>query len=465
MSIEHTLRTGGDPRAFADYAVLREELSKLAHPARPDVDWKKVEQLCLNLFQQNGIELQTTSWYTQARTHLAGLAGLNEGLAILEALMSRQWPGLWPMPVHARMEILTGLSQRLQQSLRTLTLEYRDLPQIYQAEKLLTSLCHVLQRLELKHASQLDALVTFMHGAAVRLENMHANTDASVVLPAAVAQTEASRTDEPREQWVYVAQDAPTAPQITLASPAKRTLQWKGFIAGVVITVLAGSGISAGIKAFYHPPAAKQLMATLPVFPKPLNTLALERLKNQQAGMLHREAPALIAGTQQQINQLATLSPLWSFETGRRLVQQAQTLWPDNPAAEQLAKSWTQRLQANAISLESLSSWRDANAQLQQLADKLNGLDEQRGKYMTVSQLKSSVFAIQQTLNNAPPVEEALRKLAEATQQQSEIPAQLTLSLDNQLTQLLNRYALLVSAQEPPLKAAPADTGQIPDNQ
>lgn len=173
------LRTGHDPRALADYAVLREELSKLTHPARPDVDWKKVEQLCLNLFQQNGIELQTASWYTQARARLAGMPGLNEGLAILEALISRQWPGLWPQPVHARMEILSGLSQRLQQILRGISLEYHDLSQIYQAEKLIASLCNALQRLELKHVSQLEALTSFMHGTAVRLENMHATSDAS----------------------------------------------------------------------------------------------------------------------------------------------------------------------------------------------------------------------------------------------------------------------------------------------
>ncbi|MBU9846832.1 VasL domain-containing protein [Rahnella ecdela] len=458
MSIERQLRTGGDPRALADYAALREELSKLAHPARPDVDWKKVEQLCLNLFQQNGIELQTASWYTQARTQLVGMPGLNEGLAILEALLSRQWPGLWPLPVHARMEILTGLSQRLQQSLRTMTLEYRDLPAIYQAEKLITSLCDVLQRLELKHASQFDGLGTFMHGAAVRLENMHATNDAAVVLPAAAVQTETQRENAPREQWVYVAQAEPVEPQVVIVPPppAKRAVQWKGFIAGVVITVLAGIGLQAGINAFYRPQAAMQLTATLPVLPKPLSTQSLETLKSQQADMLSREAPALISAMQKQTDQLAKLSPRWAQDTGIQLVKQAQTLWPDNPATAALAESWTQQLNANAVPLENLSGWQQANTQLQQLADKLNGLDEQRGKYMTVSQLKSSVFAIQQALNSAPPVEESLRKLADLQQQKTAIPPQLTLQLDNQFTQLLNRYALLTQA----LSATAGKNGQ-----
>ena len=108
--IPRKIKTGGDPRTLPDYAALRDELSKLTHPARPDVNWQYVEKLGLSLFEQNGVELQTAAWYTLARTHLSGLAGLNEGLAILEALISHQWDVFWPKTLHARMEILSGLS-------------------------------------------------------------------------------------------------------------------------------------------------------------------------------------------------------------------------------------------------------------------------------------------------------------------------------------------------------------------
>lgn len=65
---ERHLKTGGDPRTFADYVSLRDEMSKLTHPARPDVNWPHAETLCLSLFEHNGVELQTTAWYTLART-------------------------------------------------------------------------------------------------------------------------------------------------------------------------------------------------------------------------------------------------------------------------------------------------------------------------------------------------------------------------------------------------------------
>ncbi len=56
---ECCLKTGGDPRTLADYARLRDEMNKLTHPARPDVNWRLAEKLCLSLFEHNGVELQT----------------------------------------------------------------------------------------------------------------------------------------------------------------------------------------------------------------------------------------------------------------------------------------------------------------------------------------------------------------------------------------------------------------------
>lgn len=50
--------------------------------------------------------------------------------------------------------------------------------------------------------------------------------------------------------------------------------------------------------------------------------------------------------------------------------------------------------------------------QLQRLAGQLNTLDEQKGKHLTVSELKKAVFAIMQSLNRAVPLEEQLREPA-----------------------------------------------------
>ena len=154
MTSEVKLKTGGDPRSLPDYAALRDEISKLTHPARPDVDWCYVETLCLRLYEHNGVELQTASWYTIARMHTTGLSGLNEGLALIVALTRHHWSAMWPLNTHARLEIITGLFNRLQKTLRAMPPDDRDnLPLLYQTETFLKALSDTLARHELKQSS------------------------------------------------------------------------------------------------------------------------------------------------------------------------------------------------------------------------------------------------------------------------------------------------------------------------
>ncbi|ATF94575.1 Uncharacterized protein conserved in bacteria [Cedecea neteri] len=451
MTMHKTLKTGSDPRMLADYATLRDELSKLVHPARPDVNWQYVEKHCLSLFEQNGVELQTAAWYTLARTQLAGLFGLNEGLAILEALISHQWGALWPQPVHARMEILSSLSQRLQQRMRSLPLNYSDLGQLYRAEQLLTGLGTILERLELKHLSQLDTLRTLMHNSAFRLENSDGitstglNIQPGIVLPATVmnAATAASRnlTGSPAEdtpdsvvKWVYVAQPE-QQPNIellaTMLTPVKK---WKSFVAGVC-TMLAVGAATVWSWQFLHrsDPLQTQLAASLAPLPAPLAPEALDILRQQSLS-----SQTGIAETQQQLARLDKLPPDWNITYSRKLTEQALMLWPEQ--AKPQVQKWQQQLYSSALPTEQLNGWHQGMTTLQKLSDHLNGLDEQKGKYMTVSELKSVVFSIRQSFNQSIPAEEQLRALSE-NPAGVPLPAAARSQLEMHLKQLAARYA------------------------
>ena len=373
INSERQLKTGGDPRTLADYAALREEMNKLTHPARPDVNWQHAETLCLSLFGHNGVELQTAAWYTLARTHLAGLYGMNEGLAVLAALVARQWGNLWPQPVHARIEILSALSKRLQQVVRTLSLTYADLGQLYQSEEHLSALGEVLQRMELKHATQLDALRTMMQNAAVRLEKSE-NTDMSLH------------------------GDALGATEIHLVEPTEAPLP---------------QGLSTG-----------QLEALQQTSPSP------------EPG---------IGKTQQLLAQLLQLKPDWAVSFGDRLVQQALTLWPEE--AKPLAQHWQKQMSIAALADLDLNGWHQGMAQLQQLTNKLNALDEQKGKYMTVSELKSDMFAMSQSFSQTLPLEEQLRLLSTLPAGQPRSAAQQN-KVEQHLQQLIVSYALLKHKKE-----------------
>lgn len=418
------IKTGSDPRTLPDYASLRDELSKLTHPARPDINWHYVEKLCLSLFEQNGVELQTAAWYTLARTQLAGLLGLNEGLTIVEALISHQWSALWPQPVHARMEILSSLSQRLQQRMRMLPLNYSDLSQLYRVEQLLSSLGNTLQRLELKHLSQLDTLRTLMHNSAVRLENSDGASGPGVAIQSGIlssamimnggaASTDALAGPPPQQNsapdstvaWVYVAQPEHQANVEVLAAMPTAVKKWQPFAAGM-ITMLVISIVAVSSWQYLHrpDPLEIQLEASL----APLPTI----LTPEQLDKLRRGSPVpqtVITQTQQQLVRLDKLPSDWSIVWSRQLVQQAQALWPEQ--ANALAQQWQQQLNAAALPTEQLNGWHQGMTKLQQLSDRLDGLDEHKGKYMTVSELKSSVFGMKTAFGQAVPVEEQLRQI------------------------------------------------------
>jgi len=113
-----------------------------------------------------------------------------------------------------------------------------------------------------------------------------------------------------------------------------------------------------------------------------------------------------------------------------------------------MQQAWQQHLENNAVPLAALSNWHQGMLKLQQLAERLNGLDEKRGNYMTVSQLKSEVFAITQAFNRTLPVEELLRQYEE------DVPDLPRREVEMALDRLQKRYVLLngQASQEPQVK-------------
>jgi type VI secretion system protein VasL len=125
------------------------------------------------------------------------------------------------------MEILSGLSQRLQQRMRMLPLNNSHLSELYRLKRCLPRWA-VLQRLELKHLSQLDTLRTLIRSMlngwkAVMSIRFECHEPGCEYLWK-------SRTEEVK--WVYVVQpeNQPNAEDQTTA-PGVR--QWKPFVAGM----------------------------------------------------------------------------------------------------------------------------------------------------------------------------------------------------------------------------------------
>ncbi|QDW32265.1 type VI secretion protein ImpA [Yersinia sp. KBS0713] len=453
---ERTVKTGGDPRHFAEFSALRDEIGKLHHPARPDVDWARVEQLCLALFRQNGVELQTTVDFTLARTHIAGLAGLCEGLELLAGLLSHQWSALWPPQTHARVALLAWLSDRLQQVWRTMTLCYGDLALVYRAERALEQLCTQLQTLELKHLSKLDGVRLMLHNAALRLESAEASSDTPVRLR--VPARHLGITESPvqptfssaavSEPLVYIVNEpAPPSVQVALSAPPPRWKAGHGFVAGLSLMAVLMVGSFVIWQSLSSPQLEEVLLARAATLPVPLTTKSMDELKNQASDIeWARLAEPVLQASAAQLDQLAQLPPLWAQQQGDALLAQAQQLWPANPEVKRLSTVWQQQRESGAAPLVELKHYALAQDRLRQLAERLNSLDEKKRGYMTVSELKSAVYAIQQPLAKTLPLEELLRQYQEQLASGQTPPSALRQQIDNRFTQLLNRYALLASS-------------------
>ncbi|QAX80273.1 type VI secretion protein ImpA [Yersinia hibernica] len=458
---EHHLKTGTDPRHLAECSALRNEMGKLHHPARPDVDWARVEQLCLALFRQNGVELQTTVDFTLARTHIAGLAGLCEGLELLAGLISHQWSALWPPQTHARVALLAWLSDRLQQVWRTMTLCYGDLAQVYRAERALEQLCTQLQTLELKHLSKLDGVRLMLHNAALRLESAEAAADTPDRLSIPVRHagvSEPQRQPQPAfssaavsEPLVYLVNEpAPTRVQVELSTPSPPPPRWKaghGFVAGLSLMAVLMAGSFFIWQSLSSNQLREALLTSVAPLPAPLAAKSIDELRKQTSDAeLARLAGPVLQGSGTQLEQLTQLPPLWAQMRGDGVLSQAQQLWPASQEVNRLSALWQQQREAGAAPLVELQHYALAQERLRQLAERLNGLDEKKGRYMTVSELKTVVFAIQQPLAKTLPLEELLRQYQVQSESGQTPPSALRQQIDSRFSQLLNRYALLASS-------------------
>lgn len=417
------IKPGADPRTLPDYVALRDELNKLTHPARPDVNWHHAEKLCRALLAQNGADLQTLSWYTLTRTQRAGLAGMNEGLVLLEALINHSWGAFWPQAINVRLKILNSLSQRLLILIRALPLNDRDHSQYARAEQLLASLNTQLQRLELQKPCQFDTLRLLVHSNAARLENSDGIS----------APDSDPAPDVERPQAVYIAEERPSDP-VPEPQPNQQAStpvnSWKFFLLGMATMLAVSAAAVAGWWSVQRPATPESALDPFPA----ILAAGPEDARPQRPP----DPLAFITETQLQLARLDSLPPGWTILYGRQLVEQAQALWPDQ--AESLAREWQQQIDASALPKENLEGWHQGMTKLKQLSDRLSGLDEVKGQYMTISELKSIVFATMQSFNQAIPAEEQLRVLA-LTPAGEPLPLAKKSQLEMHLKQLTTRYA------------------------
>lgn len=215
--VEEKLLLGGDPSGHEQAAALGAELAKLSHPARPDVDWPKVERLCLALFREHGMELQSVTAFALARAHLYGLQGLDEGLSLTCTLLAGDWERLWPPSAAVRLEMLGWLFAQLRLWLRGLPLSETDMSDLLQLDEPLKELTQLLQRREQATLASLEALRSQVQGLLRRLSpEDDAATNWVVTIAAAEAKTDPPSVAVPTRKRRPVRQQRGDTPAVVV---------------------------------------------------------------------------------------------------------------------------------------------------------------------------------------------------------------------------------------------------------
>ena len=228
------IKAGDDPRALPDYQTMCAEMGRLGHPACPDVDWQFIERCCLSLFASNGADLQTASAYALARSHLAGLDGMSEGVAVLESL---KWADArpWPRNASARAEILRHLFSQWQAVLREMEINTGDLADLGRLNVQLEHLCRTLPGQKPVPISTLEGLRQQIAQRASRIER-----EVQAVKQVTPNGGQHSPSQPPSDSPSRI---GPAATQLTVPHSRphkkKRRALWFGLLAAALVSLIA----------------------------------------------------------------------------------------------------------------------------------------------------------------------------------------------------------------------------------
>ncbi|HAW3335019.1 TPA: hypothetical protein JLS53_004828, partial [Escherichia coli] len=194
---------------------------------------------------------------------------------------------------HARLEIITGLFNRLQKTLRAMPPDDRDnLPLLYQTETFLKALSDTLARYELKQSSKVALPEAMVKGYITRLENQPVQGEASspVTLPAQALRSDARDVQEhqplPHSRLVYVVSETKAGPTPSLQKSPPTFL--KPFVTGVCAALPAVSVAIPGWQYLTQPsPAEQQLRALLTPPPDVLSADQMTQLSRTPSLLNH----------------------------------------------------------------------------------------------------------------------------------------------------------------------------------
>ncbi|MBS3828984.1 VasL domain-containing protein [Proteus mirabilis] len=444
-----SLPIGNDPRIFNQFLSIKEELDKRFHPARPDINWQHIHELCISLFNQNGIDLQTASCFTLCNQQISGLEGLSEGLSLIHKVITQNWQNIWPVQTHTRINILSSLSQQLVSGIRGTTFLYKDLALLYRIEEQLKNINNQLQSLEIKHLVRFDYLQNLIVTQIQQLEkpdtldNNFCSPDLSPVLTQSIESSNKIKKNKINNLSTknYISSSI-SSQSSNIKENEKQTL-WRGILIGSIVSSLLF------ISLFYFWLSGLKDNSNIGEFSY-ISSIEMQKIPSIDPNIINRKnshsmlTKKQLNTIQQRLDTLVQLSPSWAQTHEIEVINYLNKQYNSNSELLLLTKKWKENLEINAITDKQLNEWANGMAQLDALSQRLDRFDGDPKKYITGSELKSIIFKTKQHFNQAKPLEEELR-LLEKKSIENTISDYDYQQVDYHFKQLLNRYALLKS--------------------
>ncbi|MFZ5273765.1 VasL domain-containing protein [Enterobacter asburiae] len=447
---QQALNVGLDPRVLPEYERLRNEINKLSHISRPEVDWGLVHQMAQAIFEKQGVDLQTALYFTLARARLHGLSGFTEGCEFLSNLIVTQWDNVWP-PVHqsrARVEILDWFIARVSDVVRQYPVGHDDRRLLYRCERALQLISEKLHNVGLSRVPRIENLLHFIEGYTCLFD------ESEIVIVSPEPETRKQEMQVP--PVVYFRSEDPgcsEAPDMTplptgsiIVGREKGTLKPRvlkirtqqaprpaGFwfvcgMASALIPVLLVAGWHhwSQLQATRLHDATAMLEAQALNWPAAPDAARLsdvrlvlgEQTLRDMEGQITRDYQAQMVHVQQ-------LSPLWPYQYADGLRQSLRMLYPQSLAVSAMDSQWQQMLTAQRGQDPSASPWPDATQRVDALLGELQTLERQH-KTVTLSYLKSSLYDIRREMDRDTPFTLRLKRLeAQQRANQPLSPAEL----------------------------------------
>ncbi|WP_277972983.1 VasL domain-containing protein [Pantoea agglomerans] len=379
-----------DPRQSPLFLDLSWSMQNANISRLSEDEWKTLDTQCRTYWHKYGYDLQSGCWFCLISLQLHGWNGLAPALNILlEVWHIRSSEYCWP-PItdsERRRFLLEWFNTYVVTSIYRL-----DYASDFSAVS--DDITENIAQLY-KEAMKADAR------CKQSLKNLHfflqvrSRAFASLALKTTIAETSKDRQQEP-----FAAQN-----KVDLSVWSGRIKRKQLFLTGVLGImggVVAAILILSGMRYMEKPALTQQLFGVLKNFPNDDEQVATawqgmkkKELESHRDEILSQSAPLL--------NWIASRPSDDLLQRGALLALRLENTWPGNA----VSRRWNHELQVKADSLPSARSYQEITADLNEFDAKLASAEQKKGRYLTVSELKSFSWRIRRELESGgiPPAE------------------------------------------------------------